>query len=136
MNDRYLCRAKRTDNGEWVEGYIVVYPSGRCNIHKKCTEPPDVLAIYEIDPSTICQCTGLKDKNGKLIWENDIVKHFYNKDEPERYDIGVVRWDDVQLSFRRTSKIDEKLVNLSFYSAYEVIGSEIDNSELLKVANG
>ena len=74
MNDRYLYRAKLKDNGEWVEGYIVIYPSGRFDIHKKCMEPPDALAVYEVDPSTICQCTGLKDKNGNLIWENDIVE--------------------------------------------------------------
>ena len=67
MEDRYLFRAKRIDTGEWVEGYLL----------KRC----DGLWIVSIDekfadlviPSTICRCTGLDDKNGKLIWENDIL---------------------------------------------------------------
>ena len=64
MNDRYLSRAKRIDNGEWVEGYLF-----RISEH----HPPFIMLSdrygesHEVDPSTICRCTGPKDKNGKLI---------------------------------------------------------------------
>lgn len=128
MNNRYLCHAKRIDNGELVEGLLTIM-WGQFHI----INPDDENTAYPIDESTICRCTGLEDKHSKLIFENDIVKHFYNKDEPERYDIGVVQWDDVHLRFKRTSKTDEKCVDISFYSVYEVIGSVFDNPELLEV---
>ena len=78
--NRYLYKAKRIDNGEWVQGYYVrgldMYEKEMHVIFK-----PDTIfyahgetdGFAEIDPSTICQCTGLIDKNRKLLWENDIV---------------------------------------------------------------
>ncbi len=72
MNDRYLFRAKRIDNGEWVEGDLVhsVYKINDTCVGKYGSD----VGMHQVDESTICQYTGLKDKNGNLIWENDVVK--------------------------------------------------------------
>ena len=90
MNDRYLYRAKRIDNGEWVEGNLVwsddadddykaiIIPTTGSNMFTRGGSNGDLgfEKWYRVDPSTICKCTGLKDKNGKLIWENDFVEMY------------------------------------------------------------
>ena len=139
MNDRYLYRAKRIDNGEWVEGYVIADEQNE----EKCfigyafgtndDGTPHDFDVISVDPSTICQCTGLKDKNGKLIWENDIVKHYNNPDYPETYDLGIVYWDNYKSGFERTSRTAKENVRINDSYIYEVIGSAIENPELLEV---
>lgn len=75
MEDRYLFKAKRIDNKEWVQGYLYGIWEKRYILWGMTNDIPDMI---EVDPSTICQCTGLRDENGKLIWENDIVKDFFS----------------------------------------------------------
>lgn len=75
MEDRYLFKAKRVDNGKWVQGYYYqIWEKG----YILWGMTNDVPNMIEVDVSTLCQCTGLKDKNDKLIWENDIVKDLFS----------------------------------------------------------
>ena len=84
MEDRYLFKAKRIDNGEWVqgvpfeiEGKTIILIKDNENLLRTHYLEENMwnaeIYVIEVDKSTICQCTGLKDKNGKLIWENDII---------------------------------------------------------------
>ena len=90
MEDRYLFRGKRIDNGEWIVGDLIqnkFLRGMRSWISSEKYDPKRLRKIsknmaqwrsVEVDPSTICQCTGLKGKNGNLIWENDIVKDLFS----------------------------------------------------------
>lgn len=65
-------KAKRLDNGEWVKGDLV-HSTSYVGISYSSDEFSDVPIVHRVDPSTVCQFTGLRDKNGKEIWEGDYL---------------------------------------------------------------
>ena len=137
MEDRYLYRAKRLDNGEWVQGYLVYdnrdklyriimdiqYSTGTCITTDNAPR---------VDSSTICQCTGLKDKNGKLIWENDIMVAHLDEDYPEDETYIRILWCGSGLCSIENRSKDIAPIDKFDREHFEVCGNIFDNKELLE----
>lgn len=135
MEDRYLFKARSVyEINEWVVGYYIVF-KGKDSIFEKepekyydieATETSCGNRITEVIPETVCQCTGLKDKNGKLIFENDIVRCG---------DMTVVVWNEHFASWCLTKKgwmYHHFFGEVQNPEDCEVIGNKIDNPELLE----
>lgn len=142
MESRYLYRGKRIDNGKWVEGSLVTgvfFRLGQEIPYMFCPNLADYdcfedfseeNGIFEVEPSTICQCTGLKDRNGKLIWENDMVKGAYFVNGKEHRFIGKVGY--VGSAFKVVGVKQYSGMRQELHSVYAIIGNIFDNPELLE----
>ena len=129
MNDRYLYRAKRIDNGEWVEGLLTIM-WGQFHI----INPDYENTAYPINEHTICQCTGLKYKNGNLIWENDIIERLDIHDIKEP-SIGIIEYDVENTSFLiHWTDIANYSPTFHWKNRIGVAGNIFDNPELLEVS--
>lgn len=130
-----LFKAKRKDNGEWVEGYYV-YDNVKnkafiCATRLLYEWLPKVMWI-EVDPNTICQFTGLHDKNGKRIWENDILMAHLDEFYPEDVTYETVEWGVAGWVTHEANSIDRQYLDEFDLEHFEVVGNIFDNPELLQ----
>lgn len=122
-------KAKRADNEEWVKGfYIYNYDIDKhyISIGHCYLDEPERTKQYEIIPETLCQCTGIYDKNGEWIWENDIAEFVYDGDV---YIYKIV-WDESELDFKGTNGKENYGRNFNYLLCCEeivVIGNSFDN---------
>lgn len=121
-----LFKAKRIDNGEWVEGLLVFLTKiNLANVETVLAIQRFALGSVEIDDSTICQYTGLTDKNGNKIWENDVVKDI------TIHLLGSVEYDE-EHGMYVINEVNDGYQNFQeFWSCTEVIGNIFDNPELI-----
>lgn len=140
MENRYLYRGKRIDNGEWIVGSLIV------DKHQdiETGEQIEITGIYpseykgfskRIDPSTICQCTGRTDRDKALIFEHDVVAYLDTYSTENGYAeadcVGEVVWDEETLSFQVTNRLSAESWEV-IDGECKVLGNTIDNPELLE----
>lgn len=131
-----LFKAKRLDNGEWVEGFYAIvddvhyiYSGFLCNGGLYV-----VAERFEVDVNTLCQYTGSNDRNGDKIWDNDLIecKEFSNGYLIKHF-LSQVEWDDdgTGFAFKDSKHSWAFMDSLTVYEC-QVIGNIYDNPELLK----
>ena len=127
MNDRYLFRAKRMNTGEWVEGLLTIM-WGQLHI----INPNDENTAYPIDESTICQCTGLNDKNGRMIYENDIMVGYLDDMFQDNATYVRVIWHNNGFCTNQNFFDNYELIDEFDQNHFVVCGNIFDNPELLE----
>ncbi|MEI3206813.1 MAG: YopX family protein [Lachnospiraceae bacterium] len=143
-----LFKAKRKDNGKWVEGYYYKmsettycfkedYERKPVSEHHYILQErmtdwglPNQTVQIEIDSETLCQFTGLCDKNGKKIWENDILMAHLDESYPEDATYETVEWNVAGWVTHETDSTDRQYLDEFDLEHYEAIGNIFDNPEL------
>ena len=133
-----LFRGKRLDTGEWVEGFYATNPEWDRRLYG---EHHWIISCknafqYEIDPATVGQYTGLTDRNGKRIFEGDVLVSFFCDDVPNYGERSVVLWHKHAWCSRYRDYKPETLEDYEMTNYVDVIGNIYDNPELLEKEAG
>lgn len=118
----HVCPENKHLDGTWVEGYLADenhINDGKCE--------------FLVDPETICQYTGLTDKNGKKIWENDILEGHLDDKFPEDVTREKVIWHESGWKTEEPGCVDKEYLDEFDAENFEVVGNVFDNPELLEV---
>lgn len=158
MNDRFKFRAKDKETGEWRYGYYAELPCGlgSSGVNSEyadtdsfiltCTkkqsalysnaEPHEVFHCeqFRVDGKTLSQCTGIQDKNGKLIYEGDVLK-IHTVWEHRPYYYAIVKWQRNRYKFQKIGKgvFLGDIAPLKDFANSEVVGNIYENPGLLGV---
>lgn len=121
----HVCPENKHLDGTWVEGYLEDenhINDGKCE--------------FLIDPETICQYTGLTDKNGKKIWEGDILEGHLDDKFPEDVTREKVIWHESGWKTEEPGCVDKEYLDEFDAENFEVVGNVFDNPELLEDEDG
>lgn len=101
-----LFKAKDIETRDWREGCLIIdgTPNARKYYIQTIPSKTNPLSdIYEVDPETLCECVGLRDKNGKLIFENDEIYFLDGMSTENGFDdfnnTGFVKWSEEEARF-------------------------------------
>lgn len=122
MNREILFRGKRKDTAEWVEGDLLHLPDGIAILAN---------GYATVLPETVGQYTGLTDKNGKKIFEGDILSAFFDDEFPENETRVKVQWRDLAWCTCQSGCSPDHL-EPSEDRVWTIIGNIYDNPELIK----
>ena len=148
MTREILFRGKRIDNGGWINGDLITTPFIRNETQEHITYILDITkadydcfedlvesnGIFEVDSETVCQYTGLTDKSGRRIFENDVIECKRNN----RHFQSQIEWDSICGGFmfqdtKEGSAVGlDALLNGGIYNDFKIIGNIFDNPEFVK----
>lgn len=144
---RGYCKAKRKDNGRWIEGYYIYHLKRIPCVMGDCVKPEDeqhliacdgfsdwnmprYIELYEVDPKTLCWYTGMTDLNGVLIWENDIVRYAAIDGQEDEVDVTTVKYNNGFTPWTWEYECDGCDLRYELIKV-EKLGNIFDNPELL-----